>query len=127
VEGASLRLASNDGGDYDASMARTAQRNLTRLTIRNVDVRLKEKLRLRAAQHGHSMEAELREILRRAVTVEEPDETNSGRGDQETHGAVRRRRTRTPPTGAVTRTAKLRTVIIPDINAVSELVGSELH
>ena len=76
MQAASLRLASNDGGDYDASMARAAQRNFTRLTIRNVDVRLKEKLRLRAARHGHSMEAELREILRRAVTVEEPGETS---------------------------------------------------
>jgi plasmid stability protein len=27
------------------------------LTIRNVDAALKERLRVRAAQHGHSMEA----------------------------------------------------------------------
>ena len=33
------------------------------LTIRNVDAELKERLRLRAARHGHSMEAELRHIL----------------------------------------------------------------
>jgi plasmid stability protein len=36
----------------------------TTLTIRNVDHRLKERLRVRAARHGHSMEAELRQILR---------------------------------------------------------------
>ena len=33
------------------------------LTVRNVDARLKERLRVRAAQHGRSMEAELRHIL----------------------------------------------------------------
>jgi plasmid stability protein len=37
------------------------------LTIRNVDARLKERLRMRAASHGHSMEAELRQILRDAL------------------------------------------------------------
>lgn len=33
------------------------------LTIRNLDVNLKIQLRLRAAQHGTSMEAEVRTIL----------------------------------------------------------------
>ena len=33
------------------------------LTIRNLDAALKERLRVRAAQHGHSMEAEVRDIL----------------------------------------------------------------
>jgi plasmid stability protein len=33
------------------------------LTIRNFDAALKERLRVRAAHHGHSMEAEVREIL----------------------------------------------------------------
>jgi plasmid stability protein len=33
------------------------------LTIRSVDAALKERLRIRAAQHGHSMEAEVRDIL----------------------------------------------------------------
>jgi plasmid stability protein len=37
------------------------------LTIRDLDDDLKEKLRVRAAQHGHSMEEEARVILRRAV------------------------------------------------------------
>ena len=46
------------------------------LAIRNVDVRLKEALRVRAARHGHSMEAELRDILRRALATDEPRETN---------------------------------------------------
>jgi plasmid stability protein len=40
------------------------------LTIRNVDAALKERLRVRAAQHGHSMEAELRDILQE--TLKEP-------------------------------------------------------
>ncbi len=37
------------------------------LTIRNIDDSLKERLRVRAARHGHSMEEEARIILRRAV------------------------------------------------------------
>ena len=37
------------------------------LTIRNLDDSLKERLRVRAAQHGHSMEEEARLILRQAV------------------------------------------------------------
>jgi plasmid stability protein len=37
------------------------------LTIRNVDADVKQKLRMRAARHGRSIEAELREILKKAV------------------------------------------------------------
>ena len=40
------------------------------LTIRNLDAALKERLRVRAAQHGHSMEAEVRDILQ--DTLNEP-------------------------------------------------------
>jgi antitoxin FitA len=38
------------------------------ITIRNLDDRVKAKLRLRAARHVRSMEEEAREILRAAVT-----------------------------------------------------------
>ena len=37
------------------------------LTIRNIDDTIKEGLRVRAALHGHSMEEEVRVILRKAV------------------------------------------------------------
>ena len=37
------------------------------LTFRNIDDELKERLRVRAAQQGHSMEEEARIILRRTV------------------------------------------------------------
>jgi plasmid stability protein len=46
------------------------------LTIRNVDAAVKERLRLRAAQHGRSMEAELRAILNEAVKADERAEPN---------------------------------------------------
>ncbi len=43
------------------------------LTIRNLDDGVKERLRIRAAQHGISMEAEVRNILQANVaTVPEP-------------------------------------------------------
>ena len=41
------------------------------LTIRNLDAALKERLRVRAARHGHSMEAEVRDILQ--DTLKEPE------------------------------------------------------
>ena len=37
------------------------------LTIRNLDPTVKERLRVRAASHGHSMEAEARRILQTAL------------------------------------------------------------
>lgn len=40
----------------------------TTLTIRNLDEEVKRKLRLRAASHQRSMEAEAREILAQAVS-----------------------------------------------------------
>ena len=41
------------------------------ITIRNLDDRIKARLRLRAARHRHSMEEEVRGILRTAL-AEEP-------------------------------------------------------
>ena len=40
---------------------------MTTLTIRNVEPELKERLRVRAAHNGRSMEAELRNMLREAL------------------------------------------------------------
>jgi plasmid stability protein len=46
------------------------------LTIRNIDDELKSRLRVRAARHDHSMEEEVRSILRDVLSdfadVEEP-------------------------------------------------------
>jgi plasmid stability protein len=36
---------------------------MSSITIRNLDPAIKERLRVRAAEHGHSMEAEVRLIL----------------------------------------------------------------
>jgi plasmid stability protein len=46
------------------------------LTIRNIDARLKERLRIRAARNGHSMEAELRQIVRNALSSDRRFEPN---------------------------------------------------
>ncbi|MCF8710435.1 FitA-like ribbon-helix-helix domain-containing protein [Rhizorhapis sp. SPR117] len=43
------------------------------MTIRNIDEAIKSRLRVRAAQHGRSMEDEARDILRAALS------TNPGR------------------------------------------------
>jgi plasmid stability protein len=42
------------------------------ISVRNLDDRVKEQLRIRAARHGRSMESEIRAILEEAVR--EPDE-----------------------------------------------------
>jgi len=46
---------------------------ISALSIRNLDDRVKERLRVRAARHGRSMEAEVRAILTDAVA--DPGET----------------------------------------------------
>jgi plasmid stability protein len=43
--------------------------SMSSITIRNLDPSIKERLRVRAAEHGHSMEAEARRILQTALTV----------------------------------------------------------
>ena len=42
------------------------------LTIRNIDDATKERLRVRAARHGRSMEEEVRTILKEASTADMP-------------------------------------------------------
>ena len=42
------------------------------VSIRNLDEDIKRRLRIRAAQHGRSMEAEIRAILQEAVSEPEP-------------------------------------------------------
>ena len=42
------------------------------ITIRNLDDDLKRRLRIRAAEHGRSMEEEARDILRHVVTEPTP-------------------------------------------------------
>ena len=46
------------------------------LTIRQLDERIKARLRVRAAHHGRSMEEEAREILRSALSVSSPGKGN---------------------------------------------------
>ena len=41
------------------------------ITIRNLDPALKERLRVQAAQHGHSMEAEARRVLQAVLAPQE--------------------------------------------------------
>lgn len=54
------------------------------MTIRNIDEAIKTRLRIRAAQHGRSMEEEARDILRAALSLEEGPPPDLG-------GAIRAR------------------------------------
>jgi plasmid stability protein len=55
------------------------------LTIRNIDAAVKERLRVRAARRGHSMEAELRQIVTHALAGDDE------RGVSNLAEAIRRR------------------------------------
>jgi len=55
--------------DYDDLTTHRNDFPMSSITIRNLDPALKERLRVRAAQHGRSMEAEVRNILQRAVSA----------------------------------------------------------
>ncbi len=57
------------------------------LSIRNLDDSVKEKLRIRAASHGKSMEAEIRSILNDAVNAPQAS-TNLGLALVERFGAL---------------------------------------
>jgi plasmid stability protein len=45
------------------------ENHMASITIRDIDDRLKARLRVQAAHHGHSMEEEAREILRTALST----------------------------------------------------------
>lgn len=49
---------------------------MTSITIRGLDPALKERLRVRAAEHGHSMEAEVRRILQTVLDSGRPSKRN---------------------------------------------------
>ena len=57
--------------DYSRGMHASRHFAPASITIRNLDPALKERLRIRAAQHGQSMEAEARRILQTALTPQE--------------------------------------------------------
>lgn len=57
--------------DYSSGMQASRHSAPASITIRNLDPALKERLRVRAAQHGQSMEAEARRILQTALAPQE--------------------------------------------------------
>jgi antitoxin FitA len=65
---------------------------MSSITIRNLDPSIKERLRVRAAEHGHSMEAEARRILQMAL---------SGQGRPESRNLYERIHARFAPLGGV--------------------------
>ena len=58
------------------------------ITIRSLDDGLKRRLRIRAAEHGKSMEEEAREILRAALSLEEAESPSLSRRISQRFAAV---------------------------------------
>ncbi len=76
------------------------------LTIRDVEDELRSALRLRAAHHGRSMEAEVREILRETL-AKAPDEQNLGSRIRQRFAAIGGADVALPPRDEPTRSAQL--------------------
>ena len=75
------------------------------VSIRDLDDRVKERLRVRAAQHGRSMEAEIRAILTAAVS--EGEEVGLGRALLARFGALGGVELEAPPRTDTPRAAEL--------------------
>jgi plasmid stability protein len=66
----SRRVDSNNIKAYIAFIDIITEVEMASLTIRNIEDTLKASLRIRAAEHGRSMEEEARQILRRSLVRE---------------------------------------------------------
>ena len=58
----------NAFNDYNQVFFSNRGAAMASITIRNLDDHIKQRLRVRAAEHGRSMEEEARDILRRVVS-----------------------------------------------------------
>ena len=76
--GLPMPIASVVSNDSTASNPRP----MATLTIRNLDDAVRDRLRRRAAEHGHSMEEEVRQILRQVVEPTKPAPTTEGLGSR---------------------------------------------
>ncbi len=54
---------------YEQRKSSSKGNSVAALTIRNLDSAVKDRLRVRVAEHGHSMEAEARQILQTALAA----------------------------------------------------------
>lgn len=58
------------------------------ISVRDLDDEVASRLKVRAARHGRSMEAEIRAILTDAVAVREDEQFNLARAVRERFGAI---------------------------------------
>ena len=73
-----MPTASVDSNDSTAGSVQA----MATLTIRNLDNAVRDRLRRRAAEHGHSMEEEVRQILRQVVKGADTEATREGLGSR---------------------------------------------
>jgi plasmid stability protein len=62
--------------------------NMAVMTIRNIDDVIKKRLRVRAAVNGRSMEDEARDILRSALSTDDPRPRNLAQAIHERFGPL---------------------------------------
>ena len=80
-----MPIASVDSNDSTAGNFSS----MATLTIRNLDDAVRDRLRQRAAEHGHSMEEEVRQILRQVVKPADTAATSEGLGSRIHHHFAR--------------------------------------
>ena len=99
--------------------------DMASMTIRNLDDDIKKRLRIQAAEHGHSMEEEARAILRAALT-RTGSPTNLARAIRARFAPLGRRGTGNTAARADARATPVRLrsgMILLDTNVVSELIA----
>jgi plasmid stability protein len=77
------------------------------ISVRDLDDDVAARLKVRAAQHGRSMEAEVRAILTETVSVAEEKRINLAQAIREHFGAIPRVELEIPPRSEMPRAAGL--------------------
>jgi predicted nucleic acid-binding protein/plasmid stability protein len=92
------------------------------LTIRNVEPAVTERLRVRAARNGRSMEAEPRQILNDTLLVDPDQEPDLAEAIRRRFAPLGGGGTGAAPTGPRAGSADVRLMILLDTNFISELM-----
>lgn len=93
------------------------------LTVRNLDEGVKQKLRIRAAEHGCSMEAEVRSILTRAVDEASQPQKGLGTRTHERFNAVGGIDLEVPERGSISEPPQYKSDLVRRIRAIVDPVG----
>lgn len=93
------------------------------ITVRNLDDEVKRKIRIRAAEHGCSMEAEVRDILREAVNDSLEPHKGLGTRIHERFKAIGGADLELPERGSMRESPQYKSDLVRRIRAIVDPVG----